>query len=104
MNRANLESAPPAFTFASCEAERVVRRRAWALVREAVRTGQLVKPEVCSRCGKRGVIEAHHYDYLKPLEVVFLCRSCHRRVHRELRDRLRQEWLKAAGPKVEAKP
>lgn len=93
-----------AYTVESCEAERLVRHRAWKLVRAAVRSGQLIKPETCSRCGKCGPVEAHHVSYDRPLEVAWYCLACHRRLHRELRDRLRQEWLKAAGPKGEAKP
>jgi len=47
--------------------------------------------EECQRChGKPGkgrrnasLIEAHHNDYSKPLEVVWLCRDCHRLIHRD---------------------
>lgn len=93
-----------AYTFESCEAERLVRHHAWKLVRAAVRSGQLIKPETCSRCGKGGVIEGHHPDYTKPLEVVWLDRSCHRRLHKELRAKLLPLMLAPSVRKGEAKP
>lgn len=44
----------------------------------AVRTGRLIKPATCSRCGRSDLrIEAHHVDYSKPLEVQWLCSECH---------------------------
>ena len=41
-----------------------------------------MKPTVCSQCGVEGRIEAHHPDYSKPLEVVWLCRIHHVEAHR----------------------
>jgi hypothetical protein len=35
----------------------------------------------CQICGAIENLEKHHPDYSKPLEVITLCRSCHRRVH-----------------------
>lgn len=61
------------------------------MVSVAVRKGELTRPESCQKCGKipgrdPGAgrhIEGHHRDYNKPLEVMWLCRSCHRREHAE---------------------
>ena len=47
----------------------------------AVKAGKLNKPSNCEVCGDDGRIEAHHNDYSKPLEVVWLCVRCHRRIH-----------------------
>lgn len=57
--------------------------RARAKVSKAVRGGRLV-PQPCEVCGLSGkykngrnMIEAHHDDYSKPLEVRWLCRKHH---------------------------
>lgn len=47
----------------------------------AVRSGWLVKPARCSRCGAGGRIHAHHEDYSQPLEVLWLCPPCHTAAH-----------------------
>lgn len=45
--------------------------------------GVLQKPETCSFCFEKVErICAHHPDYRKPLEVVWLCGSCHANEHR----------------------
>jgi len=43
------------------------------------RRGRLV-PQPCARCGAPDA-EMHHPDYGKPLEVEWLCRSCHLTLH-----------------------
>lgn len=37
--------------------------------------------ETCTVCGVEENLERHHPDYSKPLDVVTLCRSCHKRIH-----------------------
>jgi hypothetical protein len=46
-----------------------------------IRHGRLTKPTICSNCLSGGVIDAHHPDYGKPLEIVWLCRACHWLIH-----------------------
>jgi len=50
-------------------------------VYRAISAGTLVRPDKCSRCGKLGRPQAHHPDYKKPLEIIWLCYPCHRVVH-----------------------
>lgn len=50
-------------------------------VAHAVRTGQLVKPETCTQCGKEGRIHGHHANYNRPLDVIWLCPACHKYEH-----------------------
>ena len=37
--------------------------------------------KLCEICKKEYATERHHEDYNKPLEVIFLCRSCHNNLH-----------------------
>ena len=47
------------------------------IVQYAIKTGQLERPLTCSQCHRTAKIQAHHQDYSKPLEVIWLCRRCH---------------------------
>lgn len=59
-------------------AEKVVVQRK---MRHAVKMKIISKPTICSNCGDERKILAHHEDYSKPLEVVWLCYSCHKKTH-----------------------
>jgi ribosomal protein S27AE len=52
-------------------------RRAQAVVANAIRSGRIVRPDTCSKCGATGKIDAHHEDYSKPLDVTWVCKKCH---------------------------
>ena len=60
------------------------RSRAHSAVSRAIRSGELVR-QPCCRCGKEKSI-AHHEDYDKPLEVMWLCQPCHKQRHKELKE------------------
>lgn len=64
-------------TVAEIDLERF-RNHARLMCREAVLAGLLERPDRCERCGMVGSVEAHHYDYGRPLEVEWLCPKCHR--------------------------
>jgi hypothetical protein len=57
----------------------------WAHIalRNGLRRGLLAK-QPCSVCGVAEA-EAHHADYAKPLDVVWLCPKHHKAHHRALR-------------------
>ncbi len=57
------------------------RYRAYSTVGNHIRSGQLIRPSECSQCGKTERVVAHHVDYERPLDVTWLCRTCHARVH-----------------------
>lgn len=56
------------------------RDRARSRVRHALKTGQLLK-EPCKICGDTKA-QAHHSDYGKPLDVMWLCSDHHSAWHR----------------------
>ena len=52
-------------------------------VKNAIRAGKLIKPSSCEHCGNSCYLVAHHCDYLKPLNVNWLCEPCHKKWHLE---------------------
>lgn len=53
-------------------------RNAQNMVAYHLRKGHLTRPTICESCGvESDKIEAAHEDYSKPLEIKWLCRSCH---------------------------
>lgn len=62
--------------------ENRIKINAKARIRYAVKSGKLTRPDRCSVCNqKRSRISGHHPDYAKPLEVAWVCDSCHREIH-----------------------
>lgn len=65
------------------------RRKVYNDFHAALSAGRVVKPATCEGCGKspvgHDVLDAHHDDYSRPLDVRWLCRSCHVRHHDALR-------------------
>lgn len=47
----------------------------------------LIKKLPCEACGEKKS-EAHHCDYSKKLDIVWLCRQCHVNSHKELSNEL----------------
>lgn len=63
--------------------------RAQNLLEEALERGIIIRKYKCEQCGDTGVfkdgrtkIQAHHSDYNKPLDVVWLCQKCHHEWHK----------------------
>jgi hypothetical protein len=55
------------------------KREAHKAVNAAIKDGRLER-KPCALCGSEPT-EAHHTDYARRLDVVWLCRSHHRKVH-----------------------
>ena len=53
-----------------------LQQRAQDRAKKAVKNGELQR-QPCEICGSTRFVEGHHDDYSKPLEVCWLCRSCH---------------------------
>ena len=70
--------------------------------RRALRRARIVHVHVCEQCGAdHGDIHGHHDDYAKPLELRWLCRSCHIRLHiarGEWKTRLGSRFTRRARP------
>ena len=58
------------------------RPQAHRAVAYAIKCGRLEKAP-CVRCGSIKSL-AHHEDYDKPLDVVWLCQPCHKARHKEI--------------------
>ena len=55
--------------------------KARATINNAIAAGKL-KRQPCSICNNLKA-QAHHPDYSKPLEIIWLCRQHHKQLHRE---------------------
>ena len=62
---------------------------------KAILYGKVIRKTICENCGASGtfkdgrnMVQAHHPDYNKPLEVIWLCQKCH------------HEWHKTHTPEV----
>lgn len=63
------------------ESHRPRQRARWA-VKRAVKAGKLYRPSSCQSCGRECHPDAHHCDYSKPVDVMWLCKACHVNWHR----------------------
>jgi hypothetical protein len=66
-------------------------------VRNAIKIGALIRPQICDVCEKTGNIAAHHEDYNKPLEVIWMCQYCH--LYHHQRSRFHAERLNEQASK-----
>lgn len=68
-----------------------MKTAARAAVRDALRIGKLVR-QPCVRCGGEDS-NAHHEDYSKPLDVMWLCKAHHADRHMEIKNEQRSELV-----------
>lgn len=61
------------------------KKSAVIALNNALRDKRIFKTEVCQKCGLSGRLEAHHPDYSKPLEVLWVHDPCHKQIHKEER-------------------
>lgn len=57
------------------------KARARQAVSRALKNGRLIKPFRCSLCNSEEKLDAHHADYERHLDVVWVCRTCHKKLH-----------------------
>lgn len=53
---------------------------AHSAVERAVKRRDLIPKERCEVCRSKHKIEAHHPDYRKRLEIIWLCKYCHEKL------------------------
>ena len=63
--------------------ENKLKRKAHQDVSYAIQKGKLTR-QPCERCGTTQHVVAHHEDYNKPLDVVWLCKHHHKERHLEI--------------------
>jgi hypothetical protein len=64
--------------------ERTDATRARDNLNKAVSRGKVQKPSTCSECGNetpKRLLQGHHEDYSRYLDVEWLCPDCHGRRH-----------------------
>lgn len=63
-----------------------IKHKAHLAIANAVRRGKIIKPSECSICKKNNcLIHGHHKDYNEPLDVIWCCKECHDKIHREIK-------------------
>ena len=50
-------------------------------VYRAIKGKKLERPLMCFICGRISRINAHHNDYDKPFGILWVCSSCHKKIH-----------------------
>jgi len=79
------------------EKENPEKRRAHVKVYKAVKSGKLQRRSHCEICNKECKAQAHHEDYNKPLDVIWMCQRCH--YHHDHKHRFHAERLTEKTPK-----
>ena len=62
------------------------KSKAKYMLANAIKSGKIQKSSYCETCFRDGKLHGHHPDYNKPLTVVWLCPSCHKKIHTEVID------------------
>jgi len=71
-----------ATTYAEQKKKHPEKYKARTTLNNALAKGKISKPDACERCGVPAEkLAAHHHDYSRPLEVAWVCYSCHVELH-----------------------
>lgn len=58
------------------------QKRAKDTLKYHIKNGDIERPKGCEYCkDDTYILHGHHEDYSKPLEVIWLCPMCHKRLH-----------------------
>lgn len=56
-------------------------------VYRALKRGLLIKKTICQICGNSTLTLAHHNNYSKWLDILWVCQICHNDIHKILKER-----------------
>jgi len=62
-----------------------IKHKARSIVNNHLKQNKLIKPLKCNKCKLVKKLEAHHEDHLKPLEIIWCCKKCHRELEKLLK-------------------
>jgi len=65
-----------------------IKRAAHLILGYEVKKGNITLTP-CKKCFNTDDLNAHHEDYTKPLDIVWLCKTCHGKRHREINEEIR---------------
>ena len=77
--------------------------KAGSKLRYTIKQGHIIKPDHCVQCHRKAGVTGHHQNYTKPLEVLWLCSSCHRKLHLCLENKQRTSSNPYANPLLQPK-
>lgn len=60
-----------------------LKKKARRKLKSEIEAGRIIRPKKCSTCKKAGRIQAHHSNYKEPLNVKWICSTCHGKEHRK---------------------
>jgi hypothetical protein len=61
--------------------ENKIKIKAYRLVKDLIKIGKIER-KPCYVCSNKKSF-AHHEDYLEPLNIIWLCVSCHNKLHKQ---------------------
>lgn len=103
--RDNLKVSDENHFYRGCYGNQAKKKRVQHIVAKAILKGVLIQPVMCSKCGNtqvfkdgRNGIQAHHEDYDKPLEIIWLCQKCHHDWHKNNKAKNADEPDKSKEP------
>jgi len=66
--------------------ENPIKIKAKNALNQAIRSGKIERAKECSQCQSTKHIVGHHWSYEEAnwTDVIWVCQSCHRKIHEEL--------------------
>lgn len=83
-NRRNKKENPTGMTKTRAVVDRH-KVKVRSQTRCAVLRGDILRGP-CSECGATDRVHAHHEDYSRPLDIIWLCKACHSKRHAEINE------------------